>query len=118
MSASTNASAASQAVGPLLSDFEMSCTGRAFADIGRKMMAQQALKLQAVMSRTACSACGGPVGDIVAASRIGLKHTYGEMIKQGFAKRFWATPDSYKFVTNDDGTASLVTDPPATRRWS
>ncbi len=46
-----NASAASQAVGPLLSDFEMSCTSRAFADIGRKMMAQQALKLQAVKYR-------------------------------------------------------------------
>ncbi|HYI73073.1 MAG TPA: cytochrome c peroxidase [Skermanella sp.] len=106
-----NASAASQAVGPLLSDFEMSCTSRAFADIGRKMMAQQALKLQAVSIEDSVFGIGGPVGDIVSASRIGLKHTYGEMIKQGFAKRFWAAPDRYKFVTNGDGTVGLVTDP-------
>jgi hypothetical protein len=43
-----NASAALQAVGPALSDFEMSCAGRTFADVGRKLLAQQALQLQAV----------------------------------------------------------------------
>src|SRR4029077_6899986 len=32
-----NASAASQAVGPALSDVEMSSTGRAFSDLGRKL---------------------------------------------------------------------------------
>jgi cytochrome c peroxidase len=106
-----NASAASQAVGPLLSDFEMSCTNRAFADIGRKMMAQQALKLQTVHVEDSLFGKGGPVGDIVSASKIGLKLTYGEMIKQGFAKRFWAAPGRYKFVTMDGGTVGLVEDP-------
>jgi cytochrome c peroxidase len=105
-----NASAASQAVGPLLSDFEMSCTARAFADIGRKMMAQSALKLQAVSTSDSLFGTGGPLGDLVAASRIGLKLTYGDMIKNAFAKRFWASPDKFKFVTNADGSVGLVKD--------
>ena len=33
-----NASLASQAVGPPLSDFEMSCSGRTFSNLGRKML--------------------------------------------------------------------------------
>jgi cytochrome c peroxidase len=105
------ASAASQAVGPLLSDFEMSCTARAFADIGRKMMAQQALKLQTVSIGDSLFGSGGPLGDIVATSKIGLKHTYGEMIQKAFAKRFWGSPDRFKFVTNADGSVGLVKDP-------
>ncbi len=106
-----NASAASQAVGPLLSDFEMSCTARTFADIGRKMMAQQALKLQTVHAADSLFGTGGPVGDIITASKIGLKHTYGEMIQRAFAKRFWGSPNRFKFVTGTDGTVSLVQDP-------
>lgn len=106
-----NASTASQAVGPLLSDFEMSCTSRAFADIGRKMMAQQALKLQAVHVEDSLFGVGSPIGDIVSASRIGLKYTYADMIRQSFAKRFWAAPGRYKFVTNADGSVGLANDP-------
>jgi cytochrome c peroxidase len=106
-----NASAASQAVGPLLSDFEMSCTARAFADIGRKMMAQPALKLQTVSTSDSLFGAGGPLGDIISASKIGLKLTYGDMIRNAFARRFWGSPDKFKFVTNADGSVGLVTDP-------
>src|SRR3954468_10308628 len=43
-----NASAASQAVGPALSDVEMSSTGRTFADLGRKLIGIRALNRQMV----------------------------------------------------------------------
>ena len=37
--AMANASLASQSTGPILSDTEMSCTNRAFADVGRRLLA-------------------------------------------------------------------------------
>ncbi len=43
-----NMNAASQAVGPVLSDVEMTCAGRAFADVGRRVMGQVVLRDQAV----------------------------------------------------------------------
>ena len=43
-----NASAASQAVGPALSNFEMSADGRTFADLGNKLIAARALSKQMV----------------------------------------------------------------------
>jgi cytochrome c peroxidase len=105
-----NASAASQAVGPALSEFEMSCAGRTFADVGRKLLAQQALQLQTVDLLDSLFGRKGPNGDMVAASRIGLKYTYREMIKNGFDKKFWGDTNKYKIKDNSDGTASLVPD--------
>ena len=46
-----NASLASQAVGPPLSSFEMSCEGRTFADLGRKLLPARPLAYQAVDSQ-------------------------------------------------------------------
>jgi cytochrome c peroxidase len=105
-----NASAASQAVGPALSEFEMSCAGRTFADVGRKLLAQQALQLQTVDVQDSLFGRNGPNGDMVSASKIGLKYNYRDMIKKGFDKKFWDDTNKYKIVDNNDGTASLVPD--------
>jgi cytochrome c peroxidase len=45
-----NSSLASQAVGPALSDFEMSCGGKTFPELGKKLLALQPLRQQKVRS--------------------------------------------------------------------
>jgi cytochrome c peroxidase len=79
-----NASLASQAVGPPTSDFEMSCTGRSFADIGRKLLDRIPLALQAV----------SPTDSVLAPLRRslgdGLTLTYEQLIERAFQRRYWA----------------------------
>jgi cytochrome c peroxidase len=105
-----NASAASQGVGPVLSEFEMSCGGRTFADVGRKLMAQKALELQKVDLQDSLFGRQGPVGDMIAASMIGLKYTYQDLVKKAFDKKFWAASGKYRIKQATDGTVSLVQD--------
>lgn len=74
-----DASAASQAVGPPGSAVEMSCGGRTFADIGRRMLDQLMLKQQRISS-----------SDSVLASVSGARRpTYRELIKNAFQPRLW-----------------------------
>jgi cytochrome c peroxidase len=74
-----DASAASQAVGPPGSGVEMSCGGRTFADIGRRMLDQLMLKQQRISSN-----------DSVLASVSGARRpTYRELIKNAFQPRLW-----------------------------
>jgi cytochrome c peroxidase len=82
------ASAASQAVGPALSGFEMSGASRAFADLGHKMLAARPLVNQSVA--TTDSVLGKyrhPFG-------AGLNTTYAAMIKAAFQPEFWQVPDA------------------------
>ncbi|KJZ48261.1 cytochrome C peroxidase [Pseudomonas fluorescens] len=74
-----DASAASQAVGPPGSPVEMSCGGRTFADIGRRMLDTLILKQQRISSTDSVL---GPV------SR-GRRPTYRELIKNAFQPRLW-----------------------------
>ena len=83
-----NASAASQAVGPALSDVEMSSTGRAFSDLGRKLIGIRALNRQMVDSTD--SVLGTHV--YVNASGVqgnGLKETYRQLIQKAFWPKYW-----------------------------
>jgi cytochrome c peroxidase len=105
-----NSSAASQAVGPALSDFEMSCTNRIFADLGRKLLPQIGLRLQQVDVKDSLFGGSGPLGDIVATSKIGLKNTYEQMIRSGFDRKFWGATGKYRITTESDGSARLVPD--------
>ncbi|KAA0988323.1 cytochrome-c peroxidase [Pseudomonas sp. ANT_J12] len=74
-----DASAASQAVGPPGSPVEMSCGGRTFADIGRRMLDTLMLKQQRISST-----------DSVLASVSGARRpTYRELIKAAFQPRLW-----------------------------
>src|SRR3989449_815173 len=70
-----NASAASQAVGPPLSDMEMSFAGRTFALLGRKMVAARALALQHVATDDSS------LGSLSAMPGTGLKTGYKAMIQ-------------------------------------
>jgi cytochrome c peroxidase len=79
----TNASLASQAVGPPLSSFEMSAGNRSFSQLGRKMLSVRPLALQQVAA-----------DDSVLANQSrwplpGLKSTYTALIKSAFQDEWW-----------------------------
>ncbi len=79
-----NASLASQAVGPPLSSDEMSCSGRTFADIGRKILPLKPLVTQAIHREDSV------LGALRQSTGVGLKPTYMQLVQQAFAPRYWA----------------------------
>ena len=89
-----NSSLASQAVGPPLSDMEMSFRGRTFPDLGRKMLAfRHALPSQVVDPRD--SVLGkNHLADV--SSRYpekGIDVSYKDLIKAAFQERWWDSDD-------------------------
>jgi cytochrome c peroxidase len=89
------ASAASQAVGPVLNAVEMSAAGRMFADVGRRLMLSRPLALQDV---SATDSVFGPYRD---PSGQGLATSYEDMIKAAFWPEFWAVPDAAFTVSSE-----------------
>ncbi|MFL5277012.1 MAG: cytochrome c peroxidase [Myxococcales bacterium] len=80
----TNASAASQAVGPPLNPVEMSAAGRTFPELGRKLLLLKPLGLQTV------SPTDSVLGALVAKKGgKGLNTTYGAMIQKAFQPTMW-----------------------------
>lgn len=71
-------SLASQAVGPPLSDFEMSCAQRLWPNVGRRLLSRYALQGQQVASNDSL------LGSYRAASGVGLSMTYQQLIDQAF----------------------------------
>lgn len=88
-----NASLASQAVGPPLSDFEMSCAGKTFKDLGRKIIPLTALATQAVDPID--SLFSKTPGLIKPAAVPGLNARYGELIKKAFKSKYWSAKARY-----------------------
>ncbi|MBV9173909.1 MAG: cytochrome C peroxidase [Chloroflexi bacterium] len=80
----TFASLASQADGPPTSNFEMSCNGRTFPDIGHKLLNVQPLGLQQVS--TSDSVLGG-----LAKSGGGLRVQYSDLIHAAFNSQLWSS---------------------------
>ena len=78
-----NASLASQAVGPPLSTEEMSCAGRTFPDIGRKILSLKPLSTQTV------SRDDSVLGSLRQSTGVGLNTTYMQLVKQAFSPRYW-----------------------------
>lgn len=78
-----NAALASQALGPPLDSTEMSCAGRTFADIGRKLLQRRALEAQTVHPED------GVLGPRRDPSGKGLATTYDALIHAAFAPRYW-----------------------------
>jgi cytochrome c peroxidase len=78
-----NSSLASQAVGPPLSEFEMSCAGRTFPDLGRKMLQLRPLALQRV------SEDDSVLGPFRHKSGVGLRGKYEKMVRRAFDSRWW-----------------------------
>jgi len=96
-----NASLASQATGPALSDFEMSCSGKNFKQLGRKMLPQRALSNQAVHPQDSV------LGVLAHASGKGLKSNYADMIKQAFHPRWWAGAGNFNGYTQMESNFSM-----------
>jgi len=93
-----NSSLASQAAGPPLSDFEMSCQGRTFADIGRKVLSARALLGQNVALTDSVLA---PYRALVLP---GLRVTYAELVKKAFKPAWWngkASINGYSHMENN-----------------
>lgn len=100
-----NASLASQAVGPPLSEKEMSCEGRTFADVGRKTLLRRPLALQKVHSQDSVFGVPNALGvNLRHASGRGLKeeYRYHELIKKAFDGKYWNL--NGRFVITDAGT--------------
>lgn len=77
-------SLASQAVGPPLSDIEMSADGRTFPDLGKKLLGMRPLAKQAV------HADDSVFSGLVHASGKGLVHAnYLQLVRQAFHPRWW-----------------------------
>jgi len=77
-------SLASQAVGPPLSDVEMSWKGRTFPDIGRKVLVLRPLAQQRVHPRDSVL---GPYAD----NNRGLANTnYAKLVREAFKSKWWA----------------------------
>jgi cytochrome c peroxidase len=81
----SDASLASQAVGPPNNEVEMSCKGRTFPELGRKLLSLQPLGEQHVDSKD--SLLGG-----LAAPDKGLAVTYADLIKRAFQGE-WVSTD-------------------------
>ena len=82
----SNASLASQAVGPVLSEFEMSCAKKTFKDLGRKLMALTPLGLQDLHAQDSV------LGSHAKSIGRGLKETYPDLIRAAFDPRWWSAP--------------------------
>ena len=96
-----NASLASQAVGPALSDFEMTCANKTFQQLGRKMLPMRALSTQRV----------DPLDSVLAPYRngnlLGLGNTYTQMIKQAFEADWWRGPGQFDGYTQMETNFSM-----------
>jgi cytochrome c peroxidase len=82
------ASLASQAVGPVLSDMEMSFSGRTWPDVGKKMLSLRALAMQTVHPLDSV------LGRLSMAPRgiKGLNTDYVSLIGAAFWKPYWQSP--------------------------
>lgn len=78
-----NAALASQATLPPVDEREMSCKGRMFPDIARKLLARRPLERQAVHPEDSVLAT------LRHASGLGLATDYAGLIRKSFAPRYW-----------------------------
>ena len=99
-------SLASQAVGPPLSDFEMSWRGRTWPKVGKKMLSLRPLAQQQVSasdSRLGFLSSGAPGGT-------GLNTTYAAMIQAAFPARYWNNTTEH-VVFDASGNPTIVPGP-------
>jgi len=84
-----NASLASQAVAPPLNTTEMACTGRALADLGRKLQLRAPLENQIV--HPSDSVLGFYAHSTASQLKPGLKTSYAALIRQAFNAKYWSS---------------------------
>jgi len=100
------ASLASQATGPPLSDVEMSCAGRVFPKLGKKMLALTPLAKQVVSPTD--SALAAYANSTIEPGATGLSISYPELIEAAFKPRWWSSDAVITF----DGSGHHVVSPP------
>jgi cytochrome c peroxidase len=99
-------SLASQAVGPPLSDLEMSADGRTFPDIGRKILGLRPLARQQVHRQDSVFS-----GQVHSTGR-GLMHSsYLQLVRRAFHPRWWQGTQWVE--RHGDGTVRLISPPKA-----
>jgi len=79
-----NAVMASAASGPPLNFHEISCKGRTFPDVGRRLLGRRPLEFQEVHPQDSV------LGPYRHSSGNGLNTTYEEMVHDAFDRRYWA----------------------------
>jgi cytochrome c peroxidase len=97
-----NSSLASQAVGPALSDFEMSCGNKTFQALGRKLIPMRPLAQQRVHITDSLFAQSNGLVPIV--SQKGLNTTYQAMIQKAFKPAYWSNTQRVRI--NSDGSVA------------
>jgi len=105
-----NSSLASQAVGPLLNDFEMSCAGRSFQNVGHKLLRGPTKPLAFQKVHPDDSVLG-----YLANNKKGLNTTYQQLIKDAFNPRFW---DSDEWFDADKKRIKNPNKVPASERFT
>ncbi|QSA97031.1 cytochrome c peroxidase [Methylococcus sp. EFPC2] len=85
-----NSALASQAVGPGLSDLEMSCAQRTWPDIGRKLLLRPPLQYQKVHHEDSVFAPLGLSLSTAGNLRAGLNTTYKTLITQAYNPKYWS----------------------------
>ena len=96
-----NSSLASQGVGPAVSNVEMICSGRAFANFGRKLVPRYALSLQNVAPNDSV------LGSLRRGSQKGLSTTYEELIQDAFRDEYWNADGDFGGFTQMESNFSL-----------
>jgi cytochrome c peroxidase len=92
----TNASLASQAVGPPGNPVEMSSDGRTLSDIGRKLLSLRPLRTQ-IVSRS-----DSVLGSDVSPTGRGINESYADLIKSAFQPKWWDSDATVRAPNNRD----------------
>ena len=107
-----NASLASQAVGPPLSDFEMSWRGRTWPKVGKKMLSLAPLAQQVVHPQDSVLGllANSTLVNGVPSNVPGINTTYAALIRQAFVPRYWS--NTTQIVTfNAEGLPTVLPNP-------
>ncbi len=88
-----NGNLASQAVGPPLSHIEMSCGGKTFPMLGRKLLAMPVLRDQGIH----------PTDSVLGAWSAAARPTYMDMVRRAFDAKYWPAPAQVRVLRNAQG---------------
>jgi cytochrome c peroxidase len=107
----TNSALCSQALGPVLSNFEMSADGRNFKDLGKKFMKLDPLQGTAEttpLGRQTVDPLDSVLGKIARHPVHGLNGSYEKLIHAAFKPQWWQSP--WRICIAADGSETLLSD--------
>lgn len=104
----TNSALCSQALGPVLSNFEMSADGRNFKELGKKFMKLNPLQTTALTTPLGKQVVD-PTDSVLGKQRHsgrGLNNSFEKMIKDAFKPQWWQS--DWRICIAPDGTETLL----------